>query len=85
MDYEKSVEWARKALLQPNIQWSRYAVLIAALGHLGRSDEAQRVIAEVSTIRPGFSIAFVRSTHLYSHQAYMTHYVDGLRKAGLRE
>ena len=84
-DYEKSVEWARKALLQPGIQWSRYAVLIAALGHLGRSDEAQRVIDEVSSLRRDFSIAFVRSTHLYSDPAYMAHYVDGLMKAGLRE
>ena len=84
-DYEKSVEWARKALLQPGIQWSRYAVLIAALGHLGRSDEAQRVISEVLNLRPDFTIAFVRSTHLYSDPDYMTHYLDGLMKAGLRE
>ena len=81
--YEKSVEWARKALLQPGTQWSRYAVLIAALGHLGRRDDARRIIAEVTKLRPDFSIAFVRSTHLYSDPAYMSHYVDGLMKAGL--
>jgi tetratricopeptide (TPR) repeat protein len=84
-DYEESVEWARKALLQPGTQWSRYAVLIAGLGHLGRRDEAKRVIAEVTSLRPDFSIAFVRSTHLYSDPAYMSRYVDGLRKAGSAE
>jgi adenylate cyclase len=84
-DYEKSVEWARKALLQPGTQWSRYAVLIASLGHLGRGDDAKRIIAEVMSLRHDFSVAFVRSTHLYSDPAYMSHYVDGLRKAGVPE
>jgi pentatricopeptide repeat protein len=84
-NYEKSVEWARKALLQPGTQWSRYAVLIASLGHLGRRDEAERIIAEMMSLRPDFSISFVRSTHLYSDAAYMSHYADGLTKAGLRE
>ena len=84
-DYETSVEWARKALLQPGTQWSRYAVLIASLGHLGRRDDARRIIAEVTSLRPDFSVAFVQTTHLYSDPAYMSHYVDGLMKAGLPE
>jgi hypothetical protein len=35
-NYEEAI----KALQQPNFQWSRYAVLLSALGHLGRQAEA---------------------------------------------
>jgi adenylate cyclase len=84
-EYAKAIEWAKKALRQPGLQWSRHAVLIAALGHLGRREEAQQAIAEVSRIRPDFSIEFVRTTHLYSDPAYMSHYLEGLRRAGLPE
>jgi adenylate cyclase len=59
--------------------------LIASLGHLGRRDDARRIIAEVTSLRPDFSVAFVQTTHLYSDPAYMSHYVDGLMKAGLPE
>ena len=82
-EYANAIEWARKALRQPGFQWSRHAVLISALGHLERHDEAQQAIAEVSRLRPDFSIDFVRRTHLYSDTAYMSHYLDGLRLAGL--
>src|SRR5690606_8151458 len=40
-EYDAAIDWARKALQQPHFQWSRYAVLIAALGQCGRLDEAR--------------------------------------------
>ena len=43
-DYQAAVEWAKKALPQPGFQWSRYAVLISALGHLGQLDEAEQYL-----------------------------------------
>ena len=84
-DYEGAIALALRALGQPNFQWSRYAVQIAALGQLGRLDEAQRSLAEVMRTRPDFSVAFVREKHLFGDQAYMTHYLEGLRKAGVLE
>jgi tetratricopeptide (TPR) repeat protein len=82
-DYEGAVASALKALGQRNFQWSRYAVLIAALGQLGRRDEARRYLAEVIRQRCDFSIAFVRSTHLFGADDIMAHYCEGLRKAGV--
>jgi adenylate cyclase len=82
-DYEGAVTFALKALGQPNFQWSRYAVLIAALGQLGRLDEARRYLEEVTRQRPDFSIAFVRDTHLFGEQNIMAHYCEGLRKAAV--
>ena len=96
--YEDAVVWARRALRQPLFQWSRYAVLLSALGHLGRTDEAREVLDEVLSRRPDFSMEMVRSTHLYTDQVKLefvsepqmfvdqdefAHYLDGLRKAGV--
>jgi TolB-like protein/Flp pilus assembly protein TadD len=82
-DYEGAVTFALKALGQPNFQWSRYAVLIAALGQLGRLDEARHYLEEVTRQRPDFSIAFVRTTHLFGAPNIMAHYCEGLRKAAV--
>jgi pentatricopeptide repeat protein len=80
-DYEGAVTFALKALGQPNFQWSRYAVLVAALGQLGRLDEARRYLEELTRHRPDFSIAFVQGTHLFGEQSLMAQYCEGLRKA----
>lgn len=80
---EDAVEWARRALHQPHFQWSRYAVLLAALGSLGRLEESQRCLSQVLRQRPDFSIAFVRDTHLFGNHAEFDRYLEGLRKAGV--
>ena len=83
--YEESAGWAIKALRQPSFQWSRHAVLIAALGHQGRLDEARSDLADLLDQRPDFTLSFVRETHLFGDPDDFAHYVDGLRKAGLPE
>ena len=84
-DYPRAIEWARKALQQQGFQWSRYAALLAALGHLGRGEEAERVLGECLDQRPDFSISMVRGGHLYTAAAALDHYLEGLRKAGVAE
>jgi TolB-like protein/Tfp pilus assembly protein PilF len=84
-DYEEAASCGVKALGQQNFQWSRYAVLIAALGQLGRIDEAQRYLGELRNSRPDFSIAFVKTTHLFGDRFDMEHYCDGLLMAGVPE
>ena len=82
--YEEAAEWAIKALGQPNFQWSRYAVLIAALGQMGRTQEAAHYIDEVTSKRPDFSVAFVRTSHLFGNPQKMDHFLEGLTKGGLK-
>jgi adenylate cyclase len=41
---EEAVEAAERSLREPNIQWSRWAILAAAQAHLGRLEEARRSI-----------------------------------------
>ncbi|MDX1436256.1 MAG: adenylate/guanylate cyclase domain-containing protein [Anaerolineales bacterium] len=82
-NYEEAVHWAHKSLLQPNFQWSRYAVLLSALGHLGKTVDAEAVLADLLQKRPDFSVDFVRRTHLFANESDMEHYIDGLIKAGV--
>jgi adenylate cyclase len=84
-DYEGAITFALKALGQPSFQWSRYAVLIAALGQLGRHSEAGRYLDEVTRERPDFSLSFVRNTHLFGEQDIMDRFCEGLRKAAVPE
>jgi adenylate cyclase len=84
-EYDQAIALALKALGQPNFQWSRYAVLIAALGQLGRVDEAQRYLDEVRRHRPDFSVAFVRDTHLFGVSGTMAHFCEGLVKGRVPE
>jgi TolB-like protein/Tfp pilus assembly protein PilF len=82
---EAAVRFALRALAQPSFQWSRYAILIAALGQLDRKDEAQHYLAEVTRRRSNFSVAFVRTMHPFSRDMGIDRYYDGLRKAGVPE
>jgi len=84
-EYEEAIAFALKALGQPNFQWSRYAVLIAALGRLGRLDEARRYLLEVARHRPDFSVAFVRETHLFGAPDLMSRFCESLVKAQVPE
>ncbi len=53
--YEKAVEAFRQRIrLSPNTDLSR-GLLISALGHLGRADEAQKVWAELKRTNPKYS------------------------------
>jgi DNA-binding SARP family transcriptional activator/TolB-like protein/Tfp pilus assembly protein PilF len=96
--YEAAVEFAKRAIAEPLFQWSRHAVLLSALGHLGWDAEARAAFEYLLSQRPDFSIDFVRRNHLYVDQVEMdfvaepqlfvdqnefAHYLDGLRKAGV--
>lgn len=83
--FEDAVEWAKKALQQPNFQWSRYAVLLASLGKLERFDEVEACRDELLKQRPDFSIDFVRETHLFADSSDFDRYLEGLRHAGVAE
>lgn len=74
-DPEGAVRWARKALQQPNFQWSRYSVLLAALGRLGRLEEAALVLKELRSLHSDFSVEWVRAHHLSTDPAYFDKYL----------
>jgi len=84
--HEAAAEWANKAIRVPNCQYWANAHLVAALGHLGRVDEARAAAEELLRRKPEFSCSFARKHLFYiKSSAQIEHYLDGLRKAGLPE
>ena len=82
--YEDAVDWARRALLLPNFQWSRYAVLASALGHLGRTEEAASALNELLQRIPDFSEQYALDYSPWLDDHHFKHMFDGLRMAGLK-
>jgi len=83
--HEESVEWGRKAVRLPRIQWPAHCFLAASLAHLGRMGEAKQALEDLLAFRPGITADYVR-THLPAVvQENFDHLLAGLRKAGLPE
>ena len=83
--HEEAVKWARESLRQPNIRWSRWAILISALGHLGRFEEAARAIKELRRLKPDLNMALVEDYWPISHAPSRAHLVAGLRAASMTD
>ncbi|MEO0978978.1 MAG: winged helix-turn-helix domain-containing protein [Pseudomonadota bacterium] len=85
-EYEDAVSWARKSVQIPNAQYWAKAHLVAALGLLGETDQAARAIRDLTKLKPEFSIDFAREHLFYlKKEDQIETYMEGLRKAGLRE
>ncbi|NJN40183.1 MAG: tetratricopeptide repeat protein [Gammaproteobacteria bacterium] len=84
--FETAAEWARSAISLPNCQHWAHAHLAAALGQLGKVDEANAALAELLQMKPEFSCSYARQ-HLFYLESdeQVEQYVDALRHAGLRE
>ena len=90
--HEEAVAWGREATRRGNVNWHPYAVLISALGHLGRADEARRVHEELKKRHPNITLTltFVRERRMVLDRTvldtdYSSHHLEGLRKAGVPE
>ena len=74
-NHDEAVIWARRALQLPNFQWSRHVMLISALGHLGKIDEARPVLEELL-------VQFALDFSPWTDDDHFSHLIDGLHKAG---
>ncbi len=83
-DYEQAVEYARKAARYPGT-YSRPAILVSALAHLGRDEEAKRARGELLRRRPDFTCSFLKENTQIIFPDLVARMVEGLRKAGVPE
>jgi len=81
--HDTAAEWARKSLRQPNIRWSRWVLLISALGHLGQLEDARQAVRSLHRFRDEVDIAFVKANWPISDATSRAHLVEGLQRAGL--
>jgi DNA-binding SARP family transcriptional activator/TolB-like protein len=82
---EEAVAVGRQAVREnPNFQAS-YRPLIASLGLTGRQEEAERYLGELRRLHPDFSVGWFKEHYPPLHGEGREHYIEGLRKAGVRE
>jgi adenylate cyclase len=81
--YEESIVWAHKAIAEQASWTASYRSLAASLAHLGRLDEARRVVEQLMLLEPDYRMA--KYTSLYRPSEGTERYFEGLRKAGLPE
>jgi TolB-like protein len=81
-----AVGWARRGMrLRQAPQTWCVTTLLTILSHLGLSEEADRTRAELIRTEPDISCAFVRANIPIFEPHNLDQYIDGLRKAGVRE
>jgi tetratricopeptide (TPR) repeat protein len=84
-DFETAVTLGRRAIeLNPSFSTS-YKICSAALGHLGRDDEAARMMACLLALEPEFSISNAVERAPLTRREDLALYAEGLRRGGLRE
>jgi DNA-binding SARP family transcriptional activator/tetratricopeptide (TPR) repeat protein len=82
-DYEQAVIVGRRAAkVNPDFV-NGYKPLIAALGHLGRPQEAVPYVTKLLRLEPGFTVASFGSVYPFRKPFDRDHYMQGLLLAGV--
>ena len=84
-DHEAAVALGRDVTEMNPAFSAAYKPYLAALGHLGRLDEAVLVRQRLALIEPGFSLARFIETSPFERAEDRLHFAEGLRLAGVPE
>lgn len=83
--YEDACYWGRKTI-QQNLNFpGGHRLVAASCGQLGRTQEAANELKELLLLMPGMAADDVRKQVPFKRSSDMERYIDGLRKAGLKE
>jgi len=84
-DFEAAADMGR-AVIEMNPSFTgNFKPYLAALGHLGRTQEAATVLRRLLALEPGFSVARHLAATPIRRESDRKHYADGLRLAGVPE
>jgi adenylate cyclase len=81
-DYERCVDAARRLLSADPALPLNYRWMAAALGQLGRTEEARAALEKSITVSPGEYDVYVRNRIPWMRPEDYEHMLDGMRKAG---
>jgi DNA-binding SARP family transcriptional activator/TolB-like protein/Tfp pilus assembly protein PilF len=84
-DYEQAAVFGRRVTKARPEFVNGYKPLIAALGHLGRKQEAKLYIDKLLSLEPGFTVERFGQVYPFKHASDREHYMVGLRLAGVPE
>ena len=82
-DYAEAIVWATRSLVVNPSFDPTYWMLIAANAHLGRMDEAHRLLEQFRKISPNVTIARIRAGQPDKDPGRLAAIYEGLRIAGL--
>jgi TolB-like protein/DNA-binding winged helix-turn-helix (wHTH) protein len=81
-EYDIAVEFARRAIRQPNVTYQAYATLAASLGLLGDATQARSVTTELLQRKPNYSTGTARQEFFFCNDVgFIDRFVEGLRVA----
>ena len=83
--YEESVKWAQKSVQSREDLAMGYRCLAASYSGMGRDDEARTALQAVLRLQPDVSVGHVRLDLSSADPEFMGRFLDGLRKAGMKE
>jgi tetratricopeptide (TPR) repeat protein len=83
--YEEAIGWAKRSLQRRPHYPLAYCVLAASYARLARLDEARTAVEELLCRHPQFSLAGITVRYAGGDPDFLDRYLDGLRKAGLKE
>ena len=83
-DHEEAIVWGAKSVRFPYARFAP-AILLSALGHAGKTDDAKAALSELQRVRPEFSISYLRGSFMPLNESDMNYFLDGLTKGGLPE
>ncbi|WP_439358888.1 winged helix-turn-helix domain-containing tetratricopeptide repeat protein [Bradyrhizobium sp. DASA03007] len=83
-DYEGAVQMARESLRQRSDFVGAHRVLTAAAGMSGSSALAASALEDLRRAQPGISLAWITRELPMLREEDRAHYLDGLRRAGMR-
>jgi predicted Zn-dependent protease len=81
--YDGALEWARRAVAQPNSGVWGNATLAIALAHLDRREEAREALDALIEEKPDMALSFIAETLPFRRESDRLIFEDGLRRAGL--
>jgi DNA-binding SARP family transcriptional activator/Tfp pilus assembly protein PilF len=84
-DYEQAAVFGRRVTKTRPEFVNGYKPLIAALGHLGRREEAKAYVEKLLSLEPGFTVERFGEVYPFKHASDREHYMMGLRLAGVPE
>ena len=85
-EYAEAADYGRRATRVPNAKAWPYLMLIAALGLMGRVEEARRGVTALHEKDPGYTLAIARSDFFFcADEAIIERCLDGLRRGGLTD
>jgi adenylate cyclase len=83
--YEDAIDWAQRSLRRRTDWIDSHHILAASCAHLGRLDEARAALQEAVRLQPDFSLDTFKMMFSSSDPGFAERYLDGLRRAGMKD